>query len=271
MKKNFLLLLITLSLLAACNNEASKLATDKKSDSVKQENALILPSVGNSTGKVQIQTVSSDPTYPFNSYIITSTKGEAVVVDPTQMPKKEIVDINPAAIVNTHIHPDHVDKTFTDSYECKTLYAKKGEVNTADFHIYSILSSHDSDTINENTGNKIIVFEVDGLRIAHLGDIGQTFLTDEQLKDLGKIDIAFMQFENSYSAMSVTNEKGFKLIEQLNPKIIIPTHYTTACLPVLEQKYGSISKFDNMLSISKDNLPEKPLTVYQISNTHKYK
>jgi hypothetical protein len=50
-------------------------------------------------------------------------------------------------------------------------------------------------------------------------------------------DIAFMQFENSYSDMSLANGKGFSLIEQLNPAVIISTHYTDNALPVLEAKY----------------------------------
>jgi len=96
-------------------------------------------------------------------------------------------------------------------------------------------------------------------------------LTDEQLSAIGKIDIAFMQFENGYSDMSLKNEKGFNLIEQLNPTIIIPTHFTDAAIPVLTEKYGAISEFENVLDISREDLPENALNVYQITNTHKYK
>lgn len=229
----------------------------------------ILPLTENKTGKVQIQTVSANSTYHYTSYIITSSEGETVVVDPTIMPSKELVDLNPAAIVCTHGHPDHVDSDFTESYDCKKILFKKDDITTKDFHIYTILSSHNGDTIGES-GNVIVVFEVDGLRIAHMGDVGQTKLTDEQLKELGKIDIAFMQFDNGYSSMSISNEKGFQLIEQLNPTIIIPTHYPESALPVFEEKYGKISEFNNALSISKEDLPENKLSVYRILNYHKY-
>jgi len=232
---------------------------------------LILPTTENSSGKVQIQTVSHNNDYPFTSYIITSSEGESVVIDPTVMPSKEIVDINPAAIVCTHGHPDHTDPIFTSSYDCKKILYTKDDINTKDFRIYTILSSHSGDIFAESNKNQIIVFEVDGLRIAHMGDLGQTVLTDDQLKELGDIDIAFAQFENSYSDMTLENEKGFNLIEQVNPKIIIPTHFTDAAFPVLEEKYGAITEFENILTISKDDLPEKALTVYHILNNHKYK
>lgn len=103
-----------------------------------------------------------------------------------------------------------------------------------------------------------------------MGDIGQTALTQDQLTELGEIDIAFMQFENSYSDMSLDNEKGFNIIEQLNPKIVILTHYTDAALPVLEERYGKITEVDNLLEITKEELPEGKLNVYHILNTHKY-
>ncbi len=54
-----------------------------------------------------------------------------------------------------------------------------------------------------------------------MGDIGQNELTEEQLDAIGEIDIAFMQFENSYSRMNLDNLKGFTMIEQVNPRIVI--------------------------------------------------
>jgi hypothetical protein len=232
---------------------------------------LVLPVTTNDTGKTLIQTVSGSSSYKYNSYIITSVNGESVVVDPTAMPAVSVVDINPAAIISTHAHPDHVDGVFTGTYDVPKLLYEKGEIQTEDFNIYSIPSSHSGDTITEDGKNVIVVFEVDGLRIAHMGDIGQTTLTKDQLDALGSIDIAFMQFENSYSGMSLDNEKGFKVIEELNPKIVIPTHYTEKSIPIMEEKYGTITNIENLLQISNEDIPETTLNVYMISNTHKYR
>jgi len=231
---------------------------------------LVLPLTTNDSGKVTIQTVTQSLPYPYNSYLITSINGEIAVVDPTAMPKKEMADINPVAIACTHAHPDHVDNAFTKSYDCQKLLFEVAKLTTEDFKIHSIASSHYSDDILTNS-NVFIVFEVDGLRIVHMGDCGQTVLTEEQLADLGEIDIAFTQFENSYSAMTLENEKGFNLIEQLNPKIIIPTHYTDAGLAELETRYGAVTEFENIMEISKEDLPEDTMNVYRILNTHNYR
>jgi L-ascorbate metabolism protein UlaG (beta-lactamase superfamily) len=224
----------------------------------------------NTSGKVEIRTISGSVTYPYNSYLITSSAGATAVVDPTSMPSKEKLLIDPVIIVSTHTHFDHVDPDFIHSCDCEKIIAVMGDITVGDFHAFTILSSHSDDNIGETSGNLIVVFEVDGLRIAHMGDIGQTFLTEEQLEQLGEIDIVFMQFDNSYSGMSVKNEKGFALIEQLNPKIIIPTHYKTSEKETLIEKYGPITELDDILAISVSDLPEDTLNVYIIENNYNY-
>lgn len=232
---------------------------------------LVLPIAKNESGKVLIQTVSGSTVYTLNSYIISSAEGENVVIDPTEMPNKELVDLNPAAITNTHQHDDHNDSLYSATYDCPQLSWVKGELNTKDFHIYSILSSHMGDDISEYNFNVIIIYEVDGIRIAQMGDIGQTKLTKDQLKKMGSIDIAIMPFNNSYSDMSLENEKGFNLMAQLKPKIIIPMNDSKEDLAALKKHYGKIKVFENSFSISKDDLPSSKCNVYRITNTHKYK
>lgn len=231
----------------------------------------ILPLLQNSTGRVMIQAVSGSSDFLYNSYMVTSSGGEIVVLDPMRMPSKEMLNINPAAIISTHNHFDHVDAEFTESYgESRNILYTVGEIRTRDFRVYTILSSHKGDKVVKDWENNFAVLEVDGLRIVHMGDIGQTSITEEQLERLGNIDIAFMQFENSYSDMTLENEKGFRLIEQVNPKVVIPTHHTEASIPKLEKRYGKITEVSNLLTISKDELPKNNLKVYRILNYHKY-
>ncbi len=231
---------------------------------------LVLPVTENTSGKVQIQTVSASSNYPYISYLITSTNGEIVVVDPTVMPYKKTIDLHPAAIVSTHNHGDHMDLMFNKANECPQLMYTVEDMNTNDFHIYTVATSHADDNVSDNSGNIIAIFEVDGLRIAHFGDCGQTALTDEQLEKIGKIDIAFMQFENTFSNMSVYNQKGFNVMKQVNPTIVIPTHCSNPGFEEIDKNYGGLTQFENILEISKEDLPEDQLHFYQITNTHKY-
>lgn len=255
----------------AASESTTTSAAESETTAAETESAdLVLPVTENTSGKVQIQTVSASSNYPYISYLITSTNGEIVVVDPTVMPYKKTIDLHPAAIVSTHNHGDHMDLMFNKANECPQLMYTVEDMNTNDFHIYTVATSHADDNVSDNSGNIIAIFEVDGLRIAHFGDCGQTALTDEQLEKIGKIDIAFMQFENTFSNMSVYNQKGFNVMKQVNPTIVIPTHCSNPGFEEIDKNYGGLTQFENILEISKEDLPEDQLHFYQITNTHKY-
>jgi len=75
----------------------------------------------------------------------------------------------------------------------------------------------------KDVGGLLYVVEMAGLTIAHFGHIGQNELTQDQLDALGDIDIAITQLANSYSRMGIENKKGFHLMDQVRPRLIIPT------------------------------------------------
>jgi hypothetical protein len=177
-----------------------------------------VPIMKNNTGKTIIQTVSKSSLTPTNSFIIISSDGTIIVTDPTSMPTAKELELIPDAITVTHTHSDHFDPEFIDSLNCRKSIATIENFNVNDVHIYSIASSHRGSIINHETPDNVIyVFEVDGLRIAHMGDIGQEHLTIKQINALGKIDVALMLFSNPFSGM-FDSDKGFNLIEELKPQ-----------------------------------------------------
>ncbi len=218
--------------------------------STKDENSAINK---NDTGKTVIRTLSTDKTYTNTCYMIISKNGTVAVADPYAVAPGVKSDI----ITSTHAHPDHIDSVFDLTATGKKSYYTVENFEVKDMKVSSIASSHLGDTINKDTPDNIIyVYEVDGLRIAHMGDIGQTKLTDEQMKALGKIDIAIMQFDNSYSDYSLTNGNGFKLIEQLKPQIIIPSHSSDATTDEIAKIVGAKEVVDDIYTVSKDDLKD---------------
>ena len=234
----------------------------------------ILPEVENTSGKVQIQTVSAAVATPYNSYVITSIEGETIVLDPTVMPSKEVVDLNPAAIVSTHGHDDHVDATYFRSYDCEKAIAKEIQLNTRDFKIKTVKASHKGDEIDLVNLNVITIVEVDGLKIAHLGDLGQDHFNEEQLEALKDVDIAFMQVENQFSDMTLENKKGLQLIDAIKPPVVIITHHTEDALAVLEEAYGEVIQPENLMTIDRQDIDAIKASgqtkIYRIRNQHKY-
>ncbi len=234
---------------------------------------LILPVVGNDTGKVLIQTVTGSVVNPYLGCMITSSNGESIILNPHTMPTRDVIELNPVAILQMRSQDEYRDPAFIDAYpDVPKILNEEGEITTNDFHIYSVQSSFLGNEINDNSGSVVMVIEVDGLRIAHFGDIGQDELTQDQLDRIGKIDIAFMPFDNVHSGMTLENEKGFNLASQLNSKIVIPTRYTPdTANPLLEEKYGDITTYENIFEVSTEELPEDTLNIIEITNTHKYK
>lgn len=252
--------------------EADTAPKDKVEETKTEEaNVEQKPLLENSSGKVMIQCVA-DAAYKYNSYMITSANGENLVIDPTGVATKEDYDMNVAAIVSTHNHPDHVDKNFTNSYpDAQKLIYEDGSISTKDFKVTMIPSSHKGDTINTPSTNYIALIEVDGLRIVHMGDCGQTSLTEEQLAQLGEVDICFMQYTNQQSGIAASDGTAAKIMEQLSPKRIIPTHYMNDDLEYLAQQYGEIEELDNVMYVDKEDVSNDSLTMYRILNNVTYK
>ncbi|WP_455714185.1 MBL fold metallo-hydrolase [Anaerosporobacter sp.] len=229
------------------------------------------PLTKNESGKVQIQCVSTNGTYKYNSYMITSTEGESIVIDPTSVATKEEYDMNVSAVISTHDHPDHVDTEFNDSYpDAKKLLYEEGTIETRDFKITLIPSSHQGEEIRKPASNYIALIEVDGLRIVHMGDVGQTVLTDEQMEQLGEVDVCFMQYTNSYSSFKGKDGKAIMLMKQVNPKVIIPTHFFETDLSIFSYIYGTTSLYNNVMYVDKDSIANDSQHMCRILNNISY-
>lgn len=144
-------------------------------------------------------------------------------------------------LVTTHRHGDHYLSSFVDSFPGQQLKIKTGMIKNDEVKVTGIASSHSalSEFLPEGGSNYIYLIEMGGLRIAHFGDIGQDKLTAEQLNLLGEIDVAITQFSNSFSAMNIENLKGFHLMDQVKPKLIIPTHIDEATAKYAAGKWES--------------------------------
>lgn len=192
----------------------------------------------NTTGKTVIKQVQTNR---FNtSYVIVSSKGTVIVADPAFMPQGTPADL----VAATHPHFDHYDDAFWRSPETKSAVKFNmkpvQERQVKDVKVTGIASTHRGDVIDKEVPDNVIyLFEVDGLRIAHMGDIGQEALTSEQLAQLGKVDVAIMQFHNGFSRYSAENGKGFKLMEQLKPQVVIATHSNAAADSKMTELLGA--------------------------------
>ncbi|MDP6558848.1 MAG: MBL fold metallo-hydrolase, partial [Candidatus Binatia bacterium] len=92
-----------------------------------------------------------------------------------------------------------------------------------DISVYTVPAYHDKSQVLQRGNNAIFVLQVDGVWIAHLGDLGHR-LTLEQFKMLGKIDILLVPIGRG--RYTITAEEGREVSRQVKPRVAIPMHYS---------------------------------------------
>ena len=102
--------------------------------------------------------------------------------------------------------------------------------------------------------NTVMVVELDGLRVCHLGDLGHV-LDKSTADQLGQLDILMVPVGGFYT---LDVAKVDPLVELLAPRVVIPMHYRTAA--VTSPGILKIAAVDEFLR-GKTNVVRKPSTI----------
>ncbi|KPJ70780.1 hypothetical protein AMJ51_01015, partial [Microgenomates bacterium DG_75] len=130
--------------------------------------------------------------------------------------------------------------------------------------IFGIASYHDKSSGAKRGENTIYLISLDGLRLAHLGDLGHK-LTETQLEELNGVDVLFIPVGGTFT---IDDNEAIEVVAQIEPRIIIPMHYKTADMKpdfgikltvddFLKAIGEEANKAKEKLDISKDKLPEE--------------
>lgn len=150
--------------------------------------------------------------YGHACFLIETAEG-SVVFDPYQpgsVPGLTLPPLTADAVVCSHGHRDH------GYAEGVTLSGRE-----PGFALQSIPCFHDDRHGALRGENRIAVLEAEGLRLAHLGDLGHA-LSSEQLALLGRIDVLLVPVGGFYT---IGPEEAAKLVKILRPRLAIPMHY----------------------------------------------
>ncbi|MCX6704794.1 MAG: MBL fold metallo-hydrolase, partial [Candidatus Woesebacteria bacterium] len=69
--------------------------------------------------------------------------------------------------------------------------------------------------------NTIFVFEAEGLRLAHLGDLGHT-ITDDLVNEIGSIDVLMIPVGGKFT---IGPKEAVEIVGKIDPYFTIPMHY----------------------------------------------
>ena len=139
-------------------------------------------------------------------------------------------------VLSTHEHYDHNNiKTIKGE---PFVIEGPGEYEVKGIRIRGILAYHDSKLGQERGLNTIYVIESEEMRICHLGDLGQSLLSEEQLEALDGVDILMIPVGGIFT---ISAEQAPKIINQIEPAIVIPMHYKVPKLNI--KKLDGIDRF----------------------------
>lgn len=198
------------------------------------------------------------------SFVITTDAGTRVLTDPfdaTEYPDKLLFDkIEEAVDVVTvsHGHRDHAGN-LADLPGAPVIIRGNGKFVAEGVDFLGVETFHDSVRGGQRGGNTVYVMTADGLRVAHMGDLGHV-LTSDQAAEIGAVDVVLVPVGGYYT---VDAEEAARVVEQIDARIIIPMHYRNEkCLFPIAPVDDFIAGKDNVvraerpeLEISTDSLP----------------
>jgi L-ascorbate metabolism protein UlaG (beta-lactamase superfamily) len=159
------------------------------------------------------------------SFTLSSDSGLCIITDPYEpggfggaIAHAAIPDRADIVLVS-HEHGDH---NFVKQLQGSPLVVR-GSQELKGVKIKAVPVFHDTSQGKERGKNNLFAFELDGIRVAFLGDLGH-ILTPEQIQELEKPDLVLMPVGGYFT---IDAEQAHKLTGLLKPSIVIPMHYKT--------------------------------------------
>jgi L-ascorbate metabolism protein UlaG (beta-lactamase superfamily) len=184
-------------------------------------------------------------------FCVTAGDGTRLVTDPYEAGGFDgaigynTVGIEAEGVTVSHEHADHCHVASVKGDPQVIRTTDGGTVGP--FNISGTMTAHDTAGGAERGLNIVFVIEADGLRVAHLGDLGHA-LSIEQVKAIGPVDVLLAPVGGFYTIDATT---AAAVADALGAKVIIPMHYKT-------DKLGfDISGVQDFLEIQPDRV--KPL------------
>jgi L-ascorbate metabolism protein UlaG (beta-lactamase superfamily) len=175
----------------------------------------------------------------------------------------EIEGVSADLVLVTHEHRDHngVDRIEGDP---TVLRSTAGRLQSPIGEVLAVASEHDDEAGTSRGPNTIFVFELDGTRVAHLGDFGQRALRDEQAAAIGAVDLLFVPVGGG---VTLDAAQAAAVVERLGPRWIVPMHYRTHRVNFLDTADPFLERMANVVRLESPafdtaELPaDAPLTI----------
>ena len=130
----------------------------------------------------------------------------------------------------THEHGDHNGVEVVGGSP-QTLRSTAGTLDSPVGEVVAVASEHDDVAGTKRGPNTIFRFTLDGLRVCHFGDFGQSALRPEQQQAIGEVDVLFLPVGGG---PTVGGESAAAIVRALRPRLVVPMHYRTDAVNFLD-------------------------------------
>ena len=163
--------------------------------------------------------------YGHSCFLLTSESGYSILTDPCDPETGyELSNLVCDAVTISHEHHDH---------NCLAIVAgtpeiirTPGEHSAGGISVKGFTNYHDNEKGAKRGENIVFLYEIDGLKILHLGDLGH-MLPDETIKTIGDVDVLLAPIGGVFT---INAKSATELADRLNAKVLIPMHYKTPAL-----------------------------------------
>jgi len=156
----------------------------------------------------------------------------------------------------SHDHDDHnnIDGVHGESGENPFIITGPGEYEVKGVFVYGIPFWHDKSEGQEHGESTAYRIEMEGISIAHLGDLGHP-LSEEQVAKLDGVDILLIPVGGK---RTIGAREAAEIINEIEPRVVVPMHYK---IPGLKIDLEPVDKFLKEMGASKaEHLPKLKIT-----------
>lgn len=160
--------------------------------------------------------------YGQSCFLLTAENGVKILTDPCG-PKTgyDVKNVYCDAVTISHDHFDH--NHVTSAAGEPVVITAPGEYEVGGVRITGFPAFHDKYGGRQRGSNILFLFEMDGIRILHAGDIGHQ-LTREQIAEIGVVDVLLVPIGGKYT---IDYLEAREFANSLRPSVVIPMHYRT--------------------------------------------
>ncbi|HXB65700.1 MAG TPA: MBL fold metallo-hydrolase [Solirubrobacteraceae bacterium] len=141
-----------------------------------------------------------------------------------------IADVSADLLLVTHEHADH-NAVEAIGGEPAVLRSTAGQLASPVGEVTAVASEHDEQAGTARGPNTIFVFTLDGARVCHFGDFGQSALRPEQAEAIGAVDMLILPVGGG---PTIGAEGAAAIVARLAPRWVVPMHYRTPRIGFLE-------------------------------------